>query len=34
MSVPCDEVLGLARGLGVKRGQMVKGLVVMEEARC
>lgn len=33
MSVPYDEVSGLAQGLGVRRGQTVKGLVKMEEAR-
>lgn len=33
MLLPYGEVLGLAQGLGVKRGQMVKGLVKMEEAR-
>lgn len=34
MSVAYGEVSGLAQGLGVKRGQMVKGSVEMEEARC
>ena len=33
MLVPYDEVSGLAQGLEVTRGQMVKGLVTMEEAR-